>query len=297
MTASASPEWTSPERTRLVVLGHPVGHSLSPPMQNAALREMGLADRWTYDAIDVTPAEFPALVRKLADEGYKGANVTLPHKVAALALSDEATSQARRIGAANTLTFNDDGTISAANSDAPGFLDSLGQAAAGRRAVVLGAGGTSRAVVCALTDAGAEVLIWNRTYARAVALAEEFGARALSDREWDQLSSTGDFDIVTNTTSIGLRQPGERFQGEEDLKALGIRGDNLNESHTVVDLVYGTEPTALALAARQAGAKFVDGLEILILQGAISLNIWTGMEVPIDAMRDAIREATGEQAM
>lgn len=282
------------ELNRLVVLGHPVAHSLSPPMQNAALRAMGLGDTWTYGAIDLSPEEFTPRVKQLAAEGFRGANVTMPHKLAALALSDEVTDQARRIGAANTLTFNPDGTISAANSDGPGFLAALPHPATGMRAVVLGAGGTARAVVCALADTGADVAIWNRTHARAAALADEFGGTALDDAEWDNLAAEGDFDLLVNTTSIGLRQPGQSSQLQEDLKALGIGGDTLYARHICVDLVYGTEPTSLAKAAAAAGASFVDGLEILIYQGAISLEIWTGAEVPVGAMREAIREATNQ---
>ena len=147
---------------RLAVLGQPVSHSRSPAMQTAALAELGLAGEWSYEAIEVAPADFEARVRAMPGEGFAGANVTVPHKLAALELADEASEAARAIGAANTLTFAD-GRIAADNTDATGFLDALGGPRRGRRALVLGAGGSARAVVWALVTHGAAVAIWNRT--------------------------------------------------------------------------------------------------------------------------------------
>src|SRR5690349_7278413 len=136
---------------RLAVLGHPVFHSRSPAMQNAALADLGLGD-WQYEAIDVAPEEFKALVRGLPGRGFAGVNVTVPHKETVLAVADEATDAAKAIGAANTLTFVD-GQIQADNTDAPGLIDALAGRTAelmGKSALVLGAGGAGRAVVWAL---------------------------------------------------------------------------------------------------------------------------------------------------
>ena len=154
--------------SHLAVLGHPVSHSRSPAMQNAALAELGLAPEWTYEAVDVQPNVFEALVAGLPARGFAGVNVTVPHKEAALALADEAGEEAAAIGAANTLTFAE-GIVRADNTDAEGFLSALPEPPEGR-ALVLGAGGTARAVVWALVGAGAEVQIWNRTPERAQAL-------------------------------------------------------------------------------------------------------------------------------
>src|SRR3954466_6758315 len=176
------------------VLGYPVAHSRSPAMHNAAFAALGLD--WHYVKLPVPPELFEETVRALPGSGYRGANVTIPHKLAALALADSATEAARKIGAANTLTFGADG-IEADNTDAGGFLDALGESPAGRRALVLGAGGAARAVVWALAQAGAaEVLLWNRTRERAEALAAELGARAVERPE--------PADLVVNTTSVGL---------------------------------------------------------------------------------------------
>ncbi|HET6570128.1 MAG TPA: shikimate dehydrogenase, partial [Solirubrobacterales bacterium] len=141
---------------RLAVLGHPVSHSRSPAMQNAALAELGLAEEWSYEAIDLAPDELEPRVRAMEEEGFVGANVTVPHKGAALSLADTLSETAREIGAANTLSFAA-GEIRADNTDAQGLLDALPSSPAGRRALVLGAGGAARAVVWALLREGADV--------------------------------------------------------------------------------------------------------------------------------------------
>ncbi len=268
---------------RLAVLGQPISHSRSPAMHNAALAELGLAGEWSYEAIEVAPPDFEALLRRLAAEGFVGANVTVPHKVAALELADHASDAARAIGAANTLSFAP-GRIAAENTDARGFLDSLPAAPAGKHALVLGAGGSARAVVWALVTEGAEVSIWNRTPERAERLAAELGASALP--AGDERLATGAFNLVVNTTTVGMGAPGE---GPADLKSLPVRADSLGETHQLVDLAYGPAETELAKVARAHGATVVDGLEVLVRQGAASLRIWTGQDPPIETMRRAAR--------
>jgi shikimate dehydrogenase len=234
-------------------------------MHNAAFQELGLD--WHYVKLPVPPELFEETVRALPGSGYGGANVTVPHKLAALTVADAASDTAREIGAANTLTFGNEG-IRADNTDAPGFLAALDEPVAGRTALVLGAGGASRAVVYALVDAGAaEVSIWNRTQERAQELADEFGAVP-------KLQSA---DIVVNATSVGLHE------GTLPL-------DTLDAPATAVELVYGSD-TPFTAWARANGARLVDGLEILVRQGALSFARWTGMEPPLDTMR---RAAKGE---
>jgi shikimate 5-dehydrogenase len=177
---------------RLAVLGHPVSHSRSPAMQTAALAELGLGRSWSYEAIEVAPEHFEALVGSLPDDGFAGVNVTVPHKLAALALATEASDAAREIGAANTLTF-DRGAVRADNTDAVGITAAIGEALAGRRALVLGAGGSARAAVWALRTAGAQVSIWNRTEAKAEALATEFEVHR----------GIRDFELLVNATTRG----------------------------------------------------------------------------------------------
>jgi shikimate dehydrogenase len=146
-------------------------------MQNAALAALGLADEWSYEAIDLEPSEFAARVRELPGRGFVGANVTIPHKRAALDVADRASEAATEIGAANTLGFTD-GLIQADNTDATGLLSALPEPPAGRDALVLGAGGSARAAVWALAGRAASVLVWNRTPERAEELVRDLGSVA-----------------------------------------------------------------------------------------------------------------------
>jgi shikimate dehydrogenase len=260
------------------VLGHPVAHSRSPAMMGAAFRELGLD--WRYLRLPVPPELFEETVRALPGSGYRGANVTIPHKLAALALADRASAVAHAVGAANTLTF-EGGAIEADNTDAGGFLAALGESPAGMRALVLGAGGAARAVVWALREAGAaEVSVWNRTSERADALAAELEARAVRSPE--------PADLVVNATSVGL-DPGD------GAAALPLAG--LPAPAVAVELVYrgdGSE-TPFAGWARAGGARVVDGVEVLVRQGALSFTRWTGIEPPLEAMRAAARSEISHQ--
>ncbi|HEY2602890.1 MAG TPA: shikimate dehydrogenase [Thermoleophilaceae bacterium] len=255
------------------VLGFPVAHSRSPQIQNAAFRATGLD--WRYVKLPVPPALFPETVRALPGSGFRGANVTIPHKRAALDLADERTPSADAIGAANTLTFLEHGGIEAHNTDAPGFLAALGEDARGLSALVLGAGGAARAVVWALKQAGAaEIAVWNRTPERAKALAAELGV--------EQILRPASCDLLVNATSVGLAP---RLDEAATLRALQL--DELDPPPLVADLVYGAEHTPLLEWAARGGSRTVDGLEVLVRQGALSFERWTGLDAPIQAMRAA----------
>ena len=255
-------------------------------MQNAALAELGLADEWSYEAIEVAPEEFADLVRSLGKEGFAGVNVTVPHKHAALALSDHASTAASAIGAANTLTFTDAG-IEAENTDAGGLIAALPEPPGGRRALVLGAGGSARAAVWALGNAGASVSVWNRTAARAEALAAEFGvAHERGGAAGEQLP-LADYDLLVNCTTVGLAAAGAASAASGDLRPLPLRADSLQATQVVVDLAYGPSATPLIVAASSRGAQVVEGLEVLVHQGAASLRIWTGLDAPLETMRRA----------
>jgi shikimate dehydrogenase len=272
--------------TRLGVLGWPVAHSRSPAMHNAALAELGLHD-WHYQRLPVPPSLFAETTGALAAAGFRGANVTIPHKHAALALASTASEAASAIGAANTLTF-EGGEIVAENTDAPGFIAALGRSPRGQSALVLGAGGSARAIVWALLDADAsDVAVLNRTPERARALAAELGARAVAEAVAA--------DLLVNCTAVGLahrNRPIERSATEDcALNQLGLTFDQVGNYAHVVDLVYRPEPTELLAAAAAHGARTTDGLEILIAQGALSLERWTGRVAPRETMRRAARDA------
>jgi shikimate dehydrogenase len=281
---------------RLAVLGHPVAHSRSPAMHAAALAALGLAEEWSYEAIEVPPERFEARVRAMPGEGFAGANVTVPHKLAALRLADHASAPAREIGSANTLTFTERG-IEAENTDAPGLIDSLPVGPTGLRALVLGAGGSARACAWALREAGAEVSVWNRTASRARRLAAELGVEALEvgPRRQHPSIPVSTYELIVNATTVGLASanatPGEGIDPASDLEALRLDADSLGAGHVVVDLVYGSSATPFVEVARGRGATVVDGLEVLVRQGARSLRLWTGLDPPLDVMRTAVRSS------
>lgn len=263
---------------RLGVIGFPVAHSRSPAMHTAALAELGLSEEWSYEALEIEPAALPERLAALAGEGFVGLNVTIPHKQEALMRSDAASERAVAIGAANTLSLLD-GRITAENTDAPGLIAALGPEEAGRQALVIGAGGSARAMVWALMHFGCPVTIWNRTEARAASLATQFGATAAP---LGKPPPVANFEIVINATSVGLGD------SEGQLDKLGINPEDIG-SKTVVELPYGEADTELVREARDRGSRVIDGLEILVRQGAESLRIWTGAEAPLDVMRQAAR--------
>ena len=252
------------------VIGFPVGHSRSPAMMNAAFAELGLD--WRYVKLPLPRERFEEAVRALPASGYRGANVTVPHKLAAHDLADELSDAAAAIGAVNTLTFSEGGGIAGDNTDAGGLLDALGGDAPPATALVLGAGGAARAAAWALADAGARVTVWNRTGENARRLASELGVEAAE--------RPADAELLVNATTVGLRPDDS------------LAGLPLVDARVVVDLVYGEVPTPIARWAEERGARLVDGLEVLVRQGARSLSVWTGMEPPVDAMRRAVVQST-----
>jgi shikimate dehydrogenase len=256
------------------VLGFPVAHSRSPAMMNAAFTELGMD--WRYVHLPISAQRFAETVRALPASGYRGANVTIPHKLAAHELVDELTGAAAAIGAVNTLVFEGDGRTLGDNTDAGGFIDALDTDPAGRQALVLGAGGAARAVVWALREAGAEVAVWNRTAQRAIDLAGDLGVRAVDHGE--------PCDILVNATSVGLHD-------ENPLDELP-----LGPAELVVDLVYGPQPTGLCQWAEAHGAQIVGALEMLVRQGARSFELWTSRSAPLEAMRRALRSSSPSAA-
>lgn len=246
---------------RFGVAGWPVAHSRSPAMFAAAFAELGLDDH-RYQRLPIPRDVAAETIRALPAAGFAGINVTMPHKEVALGVAQTATETAKGVGAANTLTFGPDGAIHADNTDAPALLGALGEPPG--TALVLGAGGSARAVVWALQQAGAEVAVLARSRAR----AEVLGVR-LVDRPIRS-------EVLVNCTPVGMDDPDEM-----PIEPAGFL--------TVVDLVYQAGTTALLRRAEELGARTVDGAEILARQGALSFERWTGRPAPLDAMRRAAR--------
>jgi shikimate dehydrogenase len=259
---------------RLGVIGWPVAHSLSPAFQNAALKAAGLTE-WRYQRLPIPPERFVETVRALPAAGFRGVNITIPHKETALALADDPSPRALAIGAANTLLFEPDGRIRADNTDAPGLIGALPIDARGLSVLVLGAGGTARAAVWALLNAGAsEVRVWNRNPERARRLCSELGGTPVERADAA--------DLLVHTTPIGLDG------NDKTLKGLPLGADDLLRYKILVDFVYRGEGTALVRAARNCSIETVDGLELLIAQGALSFQQFTGIAPSVAAMREAV---------
>lgn len=261
--------------------GWPVEHSLSPIIHSAALRAVGLDD-WTYVKLPIAPERFSETIRSLPGQGFVGVNVTVPHKRAALSIATDPTARASAVGSANTLTFRDDQTIEADNSDVYGLLKALPpeRSLSGASVLVLGAGGVSRAAVYAANFAGArEVMIWGRRPEQAQAIANELGARSVDQPQ----AHAADF--IFNCTTVGMERDDDVFA------ALPLTPEMLTAKTCVIDLPYTIGETQLVRYARQRGLTVVSGLDVLIYQAAGSFETWTGLSAPVAVMRNALKDA------
>lgn len=252
---------------RLALLGDPVAHSLSPQMQNAALKQMGVIGE--YIAIQVEAKSFERVVEELREQNFVGANVTIPHKELAFNIASARDEASAQLHVANTLKFDDE--VECMNTDVPGFLAALGDCDPGT-ALVLGAGGAAKATVWALANEGWSVRVWTRTpeKANSICIWENVVAVETPD--------VGDCNLIVNATPVGLK-PGE---------VPPANWAQLKVGAVVFDLAYRAEPTDLLKLAANAGAKIIDGREMLVEQGALSLEWWLNKTVPRDAMRRAV---------
>lgn len=270
---------------KFAVIGHPVAHSLSPRMHAANFRTCGLDAM--YGAVDVEPGTVPAALARFQAEGYRGINVTVPHKIAVRDCMTRLDATAVRAGAVNTVRFEADGTMSGFNTDMAGFLQPLvarGFPFEKAAIVLLGAGGAARAVAAACLDAGCKALVWaNRTPAKAQALAETFADARISTRALDALVADaallgGEAVLIVNATTLGLKP--------DDPPALPA--DAFRPNQLVYDLIPIARETATLAAARAAGAGTLDGRGMLAAQAAESFRIWTGLAPDLPAMRAAL---------
>jgi shikimate dehydrogenase len=267
------------------LIGHPVSHSVSPAMQNAALRASGLA--WQYDLLETPRAQLPAVVERLRADDCAGANVTIPHKEAIIEFLDHVTPTARQIGAVNTIVQRE-GKLIGENTDGYGVIQTLREAQVqlrDARVVILGAGGAARAAVFALAAENvASIAIINRTAARAHALAEavrqHFPRLALCVNHIETLA---DAHIVINATSVGMTP---------NVNASPLPPNvTLPRDVVVFDMVYRPRETQLLREARRAGARPLSGLGMLAHQGAAAFALWTGRAAPLALMFEMARRA------
>ncbi len=269
--------------TRLAgVVGHPVAHSLSPAIQNAALRHDGR--NAVYLAFDVPPDAFGTFLDGMRAGGARGFNITLPHKAAAFAVAGKRSDDAEATQAVNVLLFEDD-RIEGHNTDVAGVRSALAELGVpeGVRALVLGAGGAGRAAARALHGSGAEILIANRTASRADGLAAAVSGKAIA---WADAGGVA-ADLVIHATSMGVTAD-ELPLSERQLQSVADRG-----CRWLLDLVYAPGETALVRCAREAGVTAADGLSMLVHQGAEAYRLFWGAQAPAAIMRQAALGASG----
>lgn len=258
--------WRDAPKADFAVIGDPIEHSRSPQMHSAAYKSLGLAHR--YVAIHVLAGEVSVALDHLQALGYRGVNVTVPHKAEAMAWAREPDALSQQIGVVNTIDL---ATGLATNTDAPGFMDTLIPFGlkAGASTLLMGAGGSARALAVILSASGFRVDIWNRTRSRAEELAKEFNLSVV-----EQASAA--YDLVINTTSAGLSQ-----------ESLQIDWNNRKPTTVAYDLVYGQTP--FLKTATELGLRTQDGKELLVAQGARAFRFWLGIDPPRDVMRQAIQ--------
>lgn len=281
---------------KFAVLGHPVAHSLSPVIHAANFRAVGFDG--SYEKFDVAPADLASAVARLRAEGYSGLNITVPHKIAVVALLDRQDESVRRYGACNTLKFEEDGTVTGYNTDVIGFVDGLaahGFSIRGRRVFIVGCGGAGSALAaCACHEGAAELKVADLRAQSVESLVARLSAGGFetevsglpvldgtaSDAQkaaWGEAAK--DADLVVNATPAGLH-PGEPS---------ALPPECFRPGQFVLDIVPTKEFPPTAAAARAAGATAADGLEFLVAQGARSFEIWTGVPADRAAMLSAVR--------
>jgi shikimate dehydrogenase len=254
-------------------------------LHNAAFAALGL--NWASVAFEVAPAQFESALGGVRALGLAGISVTMPHKDAAVAAVDECSDVAAALGAVNCV-WNREGTLRGENTDGAGFLASLARGAefdpAGKRCLIVGAGGAARAVALALAGAGAhQVTVRNRTGARADAVAILAGTVGRVG-SFDDDEDVTQADLVVNATPLGMAGTGST----EAPESWPVDPDLLHEGQVAADLIYAPRPTAWLAAAAAAGARPVDGLGMLVHQAAAQLELWTGLPAPVGEMWDAV---------
>jgi len=274
------------------IIGDPIEHTMSPVMHNAAFQKLGLD--FVYLPFQVKKEALSRAVDGVRALNIKGLNVTIPHKVAIIPFLDKLDPLAEKIGAINTIV-NDGEVLTGYNTDATGFLQALldqGVEPEGKTTVILGAGGASRAISFILAERGAHLVILNRQLARAEDLAQwitqvfEKDITALTLGEENLAKVLAKADILVNTTSVGMNP---------DIDKTPVPAGLLKPGLIVFDIVYNPVQTRLLKEAEAAGAKTINGLDMLVWQGAMAFEKWTGQKAPLDLMKREAIKALGHE--
>ncbi len=282
--------------TQLVgIIGWPVKHSLSPRMHNAAFAATGL--NWAYVPLPVPPDRVQDAVQGLRALGFRGANVTIPHKQTVMRYLDRITPEAQAIGAVNTIVVDTEGTLWGTNTDARGILDDLrahNVPIQGERVLILGAGGAAHAVAYALAREGARITIANCTESRAIHLVRRLHAvlpgktLAVIPLTREALAAAArTHTLLVNTTNVGMWPHVDASPWPE--------GEGFGTIRVVYDVIYRPRETRLLREARAAGCRTIDGLGMLVRQGAEAWRLWTGHPPPVDVMWRAVEHSLSER--
>lgn len=273
---------TSREPRLCLIIGDPIAHSLSPAIHNAGYRELGIEDRFRYEARRVTSEGLADFMGEVLSAGIRGVSCTAPHKVAVMGYLDEIDPTAAKIGAVNTVV-NTGGRLKGYNTDWLGVIGPLEKITGlkGKKVALLGAGGAARSIAYGLADRGADITIYNRTPGKAEALARAFGGAAVSLDDPARAASVKEADIIINATSVGM--------GSDD--ASPITKELMGPGQIIFDSIYTPYDTRLLKDAAEQGATVIHGTEMLLGQAFVQFELYTGYEAPEEAMRHALQEA------
>ncbi len=260
-----------------LIIGDPVGHSLSPAMHNAGYEKLGIDDQFVFAGVNVKITDVKIVIKAMRTMNLRGITCTIPHKIEVMRYLDWIDPVAKKIGAANTV-INDKGILRGFNTDWLGVIKPLEKMTKikGKKAAVLGAGGAARAAIYGLVEKEAKVTIFNRTVEKAVTLAKEFNCRGQS---LDKIGEIKNSDIIINSTSIGMRP----LENETPVPKKFI-----NDKQIVFDIVYVPFETKLLKEAKERGAAVIRGVEMLLHQGTAQFELYTGQKAPLEVMRKVI---------
>lgn len=274
------------------VIADPIGHTVSPAMHNAAFEQVGID--YLYVPFQVKKEELGKAIAGMRALNIRGLNVTIPHKVAVIPFLDDLDDLAQRIGAVNTIV-NDDGVLKGYNTDATGFIRALlerGVEPKGKTVSILGAGGASRAISLALAERGSNLIILNRTWDKVKEQADRISqlcqreVQALKLNKENLAKALNKADILINTTSVGM---------SPDIEETPITTDLIKPPVIVFDIVYNPIKTRLLGEAEAAGAETISGIDMLVWQGALAFEKWTGLKAPVKVMREEAIKALQDE--
>ncbi|OGI00209.1 MAG: shikimate dehydrogenase [Candidatus Melainabacteria bacterium GWF2_32_7] len=277
---------------KLGIIGYPLGHSLSPTMHNAALKQLSIEGN--YAALETEPEKLEERIKFLKDEGFRGFNVTIPHKVEIIKYLDNIDNFAKVVGAVNTVIIDENKRLHGYNTDVYGFIQAIPEGIrenlAGKKAAVLGSGGAARAVLVGLIELGIkEISIFARNQQKSLELKEvilkNFSEVEINCFDLNKNIDLSGFSIVVNTTPLGMQGGNEVISPLSEESVATLSKDAL-----VYDIVYKPQKTKLLENAEKRGLKTLNGLEMLILQGAKGFELWTGQKPSVEIMRESLKE-------